>query len=79
MIPKMAWANLGRNKSKTLISVLSMSLAIVVLEMTHVFTGGFDMDKYLRDVAQDFLLAEASYFQVSQKWMNKEGGKEAAV
>lgn len=79
MIPKMAWANLGRNKSKTLISVLSMSLAIVILEMTHVFTGGFDMDKYLRDVAQDFLLAEASYFQVSQKWMNKEGGKEAAV
>ncbi len=79
LIPKMAWANLGRNKSKTLISVLSMSLAIVVLEMTHVFTGGFDMDKYLRDVAQDFLLAEASYFQVSQKWMNKEGGKEAAV
>ncbi len=79
LIPKMAWANLGRNKSKTLISVLSMSLAIVILEMTHVFTGGFDMDKYLRDVAQDFLLAEASYFQVSQKWMNKEGGKEAAV
>ena len=79
LIPKMAWANLGRNKSKTLISVLSMSLAVVILDMTHVFTGGFDMDKYLRDVTQDFLLAEASYFQVSQKWMNKEGGKEAAV
>lgn len=78
-IPKMAWANLGRNKSKTLISVISMSLAIVILDMTYVFTGGFDMDKYLRDVTQDFLLAEASYFQVSQKWMNKEGGKEAAV
>lgn len=79
LIPKMAWANLGRNKSKTLISVISMSLAIVILEMTHVFTSGFDTDKYLRDVTQDFLLAEASYFQVFQKWMNKERGKEAAV
>lgn len=78
-IPKMAWANLGRNKSKTVLSVISMSLAIVILDLTHVFTGGFDMDKYLRDVTQDFVLAEASYFQASQKWMNKEGGKEAAV
>lgn len=78
-IPKMAWANLGRNRSKTMISVISMSLAIVILDITYIFTGGFDMDKYLRDVTQDFLLAEASYFQVSQKWMNKEEGKSAAV
>lgn len=78
-VPKMAWANLGRNKSKTVISVISMSLAIVILDMTHVFTGGFDMDKYLRDVTQDFLLAEASHFQVSQKWMNRKAGEEAAV
>ncbi|MEZ3508565.1 MAG: ABC transporter permease [Lachnospiraceae bacterium] len=78
-VPKMAWANLGRNKSKTVISVISMSLAIVILDMTHVFTGGFDMDKYLRDVTQDFLLAEASYFQVNQKWRNRKAGEEAAV
>lgn len=78
-IPKMAWANLGRNRSKTVISAISVSLAIVILDITYVFTGGFDMDKYLRDVTQDFLLAEASYFQVSQKWTNRADGKEAAV
>lgn len=78
-IPKMAWANLGRNKSKTVISVISMSLAIVLLDMTYVFTGGFDMDKYLRDMTQDFMLADASYFQMGKEWMNGDGGKDAAV
>ena len=76
---RMAFANLGRNKKKTVLVVLSMTLAVVLMQLTYTLARGFDMDKYLRDVAQDFLLAEASYFQVSQKWMNKEGGKEAAV
>lgn len=79
-IPKMAWANLGRSKSKTVISVISMSLAIVILDMTYVFTGGFDMDKYLRDMTQDFILADASYFQVaSHTWGHKDGGKDAIL
>lgn len=79
-IPKMAWANLGRSKSKTVISVISMSLAIVVLDITYVFTGGFDMDKYLRDITQDFILADASYFQVaSQTWGYEGGGKDAIL
>lgn len=79
-IPKMAWANLGRSKSKTVISVISMSLAIVILDMTYVFTGGFDMDKYMRNITQDFILADASYFQVtSHTWGYGDGGKDAAV
>ena len=79
-IPKMAWANLGRSKSKTLVSVISMSLAIVILDITYVFTGGFDMDKYLRDITQDFILADALYFQVaSHTWGYGDGGKDAVV
>ena len=79
-IPKMAWANLGRSKSKTVVSVISMSLAIVILDITYVFTGGFDMDKYLRNVTQDFILADASYFQVlSSTWGSGFSDKDAAV
>ena len=59
----MAVANLGRNKSKTVITVISMSFAVVVLNLTFILTNGFDMDKYLKNVVVDFITADASYFQ----------------
>lgn len=62
---QMAKANLGRNKKKTLLVVLSMTLAVVLLEFIYTFTVGFDMDKYLdKWVVSDFILSEAPYFQV---------------
>ncbi|MCM1183637.1 MAG: ABC transporter permease [Roseburia sp.] len=60
---KMAFANLGRSKGKTAVTVLSLSLAVVLLEITFTFTNGFDMDKYLRDMTVDFIVADARYFQ----------------
>ncbi|MBR7190236.1 MAG: ABC transporter permease, partial [Oscillospiraceae bacterium] len=60
----MAWANLGRSRSKTAVTVLSLALAVVLLSMTVFFTNGFDMNKYLRDkTACDFLVASNSYFR----------------
>ncbi len=62
-VPKMAWNNLGRSKSKTIITILSLTLAVVLLQMTTIFTNGFDMDKYLQDKAVcDFILADGGYF-----------------
>lgn len=60
---RMAVANLGRNKSKTVITVISMSFAIVLLNITFILAKGFDMDKYLTRVKVDFLVADAAYFQ----------------
>ena len=60
----MAWGNLGRNRGKTLVTVLSLSLAAVLLTITVTFAGSFDMDKYLsKYVASDFLLADAGQLQ----------------
>lgn len=60
----MARANLGRSWGKTAVTVISLSLAVVLLNLTVTFTGGFDMDKYLQDKAvADFILADAAYFQ----------------
>lgn len=62
----MAWANLGRSRSKTLITVVSLSLAAVLLNVTFTFANGFDMAKYLSSrVATDFQVADAGYFQTS--------------
>jgi len=60
----MAWANIGRNKRKTIVTVLSLSLAVVLFHLTISFTNGFDMDKYLADMVADFIVADSSYFQV---------------
>lgn len=63
----MAKANLGRSKGKTTVTVLSLSLAVVLLNMTVMFAGGFDMDKYLeKNSVCDFILADAAYFQTGQ-------------
>ncbi len=60
---RMAWANLGRNKAKTGITIISMSLAVVLLNLTYTFSNSFDVDKYMRDFPVDFLMADATYFQ----------------
>ena len=65
---KMAWANLWRNRSKTLITVVSLSLAVVLLNLTVSFVRGFDLEKYLRQMTSDFIVADAGYFQVSSLW-----------
>ncbi len=69
---RMAWANLGRNKKKTAITVISMSLSLVILDITVIMTRGFDMDKYLKDVKKDFIVADASYFQARTIWGEEE-------
>lgn len=67
-MPKIAWANLGRNRSKTVITVVSLSLAVLLFNMTVIFTNGFDMDKYLYDLVTDFIVADSIYFHNSYDW-----------
>lgn len=62
----MAAANLGRSRGKTVVTILSLSLAAVLLIVTVNFTGGFDMDKYVQNfTASDFIVANAAKFQTS--------------
>lgn len=71
-LPKMAWANLGRSRGKTAVTIVSLSLAVVLLNLTVTFTSGFDMEKYLRNVVADFVIADAGYFQVMGDFWNRE-------
>lgn len=60
----MAWANLSRAPKKTVLVVISLSLAVVLMQITYTFALGFDLDKYLdKWVVADFVLSDASYFQ----------------
>lgn len=65
-LPKMAWANLGRSRSKTVVTVLSLTLAVVLMNLVYTFANGFDMEKYLSgQVVTDFVLGHADYFQTN--------------
>lgn len=65
-VPGMAWANLGRNRAKTAITVISLALAVVLLNLTVTFTKGFDMEKYLQMfISADYLVADGSHIQVN--------------
>lgn len=46
--------------------VVSMTLSVVLLQLTYLFAQGFDMDKYLSKwVVSDFVVGDAAYFQTS--------------
>ena len=76
----MAWANLGRSRGKTFLTVLSLTLAVVLLTFTVTFAGGFDMDKYVSNfTASDFILADAGQFQTGGEVFNDEMGVPAEV
>ena len=71
----MAWANLGRSRGKTVVTVLSLSLAVVLLTVTVNFAGGFDMDKYVSSfTASDFIVANAGKFQTSTLGFTEDMG-----
>ena len=60
---RMAMANMTRNKGKTVVVVISLSLAIFILQITVLFTNGFDMEKYIEKFAiSDFLIGNVNYF-----------------
>lgn len=61
---KMAFSNLGRNKKRTFITVVSISLSLVLLNIAYTLTGSFDMDKFVsKFIDVDFQFAHAAYFK----------------
>lgn len=62
-IRQMAFANLGRNRTKTVLVIVSLSLAVVLLNCVFMFVGGFDMEKYISNFSPaDFVVATPDYF-----------------
>lgn len=60
---KMALSNLGRNKRKTILVLISLSLSVILLNSVFTITHSFDMDKYLKKfVSSDFVIGNAKYF-----------------
>lgn len=69
---RMACRNIGRNKRKAVITIISLTMAVMVFNITFVITNSFDMDKYLSDVKADYMLGSANYFRASGHLFSEE-------
>ena len=59
---KMAFSNVGRNRKKYILVVVSLSLSVVLLNSVFTLTQSFDLDTYLKKfVSYDFQIANAQY------------------
>ena len=61
---QMAFANLGRNKKKTVLVVLSLALSVTLFNALCAFVGGFSMEKYVSTMTcADFIISTPDYFR----------------
>lgn len=61
----MAVSNVLRSKAKTIVTMISLMLAVVLLSITFSLADSFNLDEYLKDVKADFMIAHANYFQAN--------------
>lgn len=60
-LASMAWANLGRNKKRTITVVCSLTLGLVLLSCFYAKNAAFDMEKYLANLTiADFELSDVT-------------------
>lgn len=65
----MAAANLGRSRTKTILTSVSLALSVVLFSITYIFADSFSMEKYLSGMTTaDFVISDVSYFNVSMSW-----------
>lgn len=63
-IHRMALANLGRNRKRTVLVMISMTVSLVLFNTVFTLSSGFDIDKYIaKFVNTDFVISAADYFQ----------------
>ena len=59
----MALANLGRNRKRTILVIVSMTLSLVLFNTVFTLSSGFDIDKYVEKfLNKDFIISSADYF-----------------
>lgn len=64
---QMAFANLGREKKKTVLVITSLALSVTLFYILCSFVRGFDMEKYLASsTCADFIVSSTDYFRYNR-------------
>ena len=76
----MAAANLGRSRGKTVITMISLALAVVLLNVTVTLGNSFDLDKYTSHfTATDFIVGGAGRFKLFLPFSTDSAVPEEAI
>lgn len=79
-LPRMAFANLGRSKRRTVFIVISMLLCIVLLNSAFVITQSMDENKWIsRQAKTDYLVYNSTAINQADPFMYHEDGLPLAV
>ena len=79
-VASMAYANMGRNKKKTVLVFVSLALALVLLNNVFLFAGGFDSEKWLEHtVTFDFVVGKIDYFKFNGAFFKERGVYEEDI
>ncbi|MBQ9929119.1 MAG: ABC transporter permease [Lachnospiraceae bacterium] len=70
---KMAAENVGRNRKKVILVVVSLSLSLIILNTAYTMANSFDMEKYLsRMISHDFVVGDVSWFNIYSHYINQD-------
>ncbi len=70
-IYRMSLSNLSRNRKRTIITILSLSLSLVLLNSVFTLTNSFDLDKFI-SLETDFIIGNSNYFNITNGFHYKE-------
>lgn len=70
---KMAVENVGRNRRKVVLVILSLSFSLIILNGAYSIANSFDMDRYLdRMISHDFVIGDVSWFNVYSQYVDQD-------
>lgn len=74
---RMAIANMGRNKKRTVLIICSMALGLVLFNSIYAIVQSFDIDKFLSgNIISDFQLSQTS---ISLRKLMKQSNRSSAI
>ena len=69
---KMAYANVFRNKRKSINVIISLVMSMVLLNIAYSLSSNFDLNKYISNyISCDFMVAEDGYFVPNSYYTEK--------
>lgn len=68
-VGRMALANLFRNRKRTIITIASVSIGLILFNIVFTFTNSFDANKMVQSyLCGDFLIADNSYLNMARSY-----------
>ena len=77
---KLAAANVGRNKKRLILVIVSLSISLILFNCTFILANGIDREKYLQSkMKSDFVIGNSNYFNVNKHFRTNDDALDEAV